>query len=238
MPVHRGGMMVRGRFRIWARRRWFVILFVLSASFLFLACGAGMVVIIHTIALLALTLSSSDNVFFCTPTYPFYLVPELIISFPIGLMTPFFLFWMVPTFRSRLKNEAAELIPLIRIKWALAIFCMYLFLVLLYLFGLSSNVCLSDSEIYYRPNIFVPLRTYALSQIAEVRPRCTFPTRSWLPGLEIRMADGASFNLAAVWPLYFASSERILGLLANAPLNTSEISPDCPNDLKLLITPR
>jgi hypothetical protein len=42
-----------------------------------------------------------------------------------------------------------------------------LFVLPIYLFALISNVCVSDSQIYYRPNIFFRLRTYGMSQIKE-----------------------------------------------------------------------
>ena len=228
---------------------WLIVLVALLGPLLLVASGAGMFLLVDSLALRALILLSPDNVFFCTPTEPFYIVPELIFWFPIGLMAPFLLLWTVPRYRrSALDNaELRELwSSVIGSRSTIAIFGMYVTMVPVYLFALSSNVCLSASEIYYRPNIFFPLQIYALSQIAEVRPQCTkgpkFAIRASrsgpMIGLEIRMTDTTSFNIAAVKPVYLASSERILDLLQNVPLNNSEIDHDCPDDLKMLITPR
>jgi hypothetical protein len=104
----------------------------------------------------------------------------------------------------------------------------------IYLFALSSNVCVSDSQIYYRPNIFFRLQTYGMSQIKEVRPRCVRTRRGWNTGLAVAMTDASVFDIKQ--PL-LPSSERILAVLRSAPLNASQIHNDCPVDIRKQITP-
>jgi hypothetical protein len=83
-------------------------------------------------------------------------VPELIISFPSGVMTPVLSLFLVPSVRRSAQNntELPATSSFVDAKSAIAIFGTYLHLGPLYLFALSSDVCLSDCEIYYRPNIF------------------------------------------------------------------------------------
>jgi len=111
-----------------------------------------------------------------------------------------------------------------------------LFVLPIYLFALSSNVCVSDSQIYYRPNIFFRLRTYGMSQIKEVRPRCGRGRRGWHTGLEIAMTDASVFDLGDAMTSA-PPSARMLALLRNVPLNASQIHHDCPVALRKEITP-
>lgn len=203
-------------------------------------CALGILLLITSVAPRALVLLAPDNVFFCTPTQyalVILVIAGFVISVPIAGMTANLLMWMVPPIRSALENEKLRAGgSFIRAQSGIATLAvrMYLFLVPIYLIALSSNVCVSDSEIYYRPNILLPLRTYDLPQVVEVRPQCT-RGRGWNIGIEITMADGSLLDLG-VLPGF--PSERILALLRNVPLNTSQIRRDCPSDLRKLITPR
>lgn len=207
-----------------------------------MACALGIFLLISALAVRAPVLLGHHNVFFCTPTEYATIILVLAgfaISIPIAGMIANSLMWMVPPIRSVLENAKSRVGgSFIRAQSGIATFALrvYLVVVPVYLFALSSNVCLSDSTIYYRPNILFPLRTYAPSQVVELRPRCT-RGRGWDIGLDITMTDGSSFDLAVIEPVYLASSERILALLPNVPLNTSQIRRDCPFDLKKLITP-
>lgn len=224
-----------------ATRRWSPWRIVLVP--LGLACVIGMFVVINNFAFDDLILLGPDHAFFCTPTHfaAFVLVIlGFVVSVPIGLVIANLLLWMVPPIRYSLENAESRaggsfvrnLSQLVTLALP-----MYLVVVPLYLIALSSSVCLSDGEIYYRPNIFFPLRTYDLSQVVEVRSRCTRGREGWDIGIEITMTDGSLFDLAVAEGQYRASSERILGLFHNIRLKTAQISPDCPNNLKKSITP-
>jgi hypothetical protein len=203
----------------------------------------GTFLIIDNFASHALILLGPDHAFFCTPTHyaaVVLVISGFFISVPIGLMVANLLLWMVPPIRYSLENgESRAGGSFIRNLSQLATLAirMYLVVVPVYLIALSSRVCLSDFEIYYRPNIFFPRRTYGLSQVAEVRSRCTRGREGWNIGLEITMTDGSLFDLAVDNGEYLASSERILGLFHNVRLKTAQIHPDCPNNLKKSITP-
>jgi hypothetical protein len=202
-----------------------------------MACALGISLLIEILAVRTLVLLAPDNVFFCTPTHYATLVLVLVgllLSMPIGHMIANLVLWIVPPIRSALEQTGRSFM---RAQSQLAKVALYvsLFLVPIYLIALSSNVCVSDSEIYYRPNIFFPLGTYGVSQITEVRPRCTKGRGGRNIELEIAMNDASLLDLAA-WP-FFPSSERILALLRNVPQNARQVHHDCPVALRKLITP-
>jgi hypothetical protein len=101
----------------------------------------------------------------------------------------------------------------------------------------SSEVCLSDSHIYYRAHVFSQLQAYGISQIAEVRPRCMKGSRGgWDIGLNVVMIDGATLDLAVVGPWFSASSPMILAFLRDVRSSNAQIESGCPNGLRRLIS--
>lgn len=209
-----------------------------------LVCFIGIFLLINFVTPQASLLLGPSDVFFCTP--PLYAGTILIFA-AIGLSASILsiggilinlLLWIALPIRSALWRSKRSFI---RSQSQLAKFALYisLFVIPIYLIVLSSHVCLSDSTIHYQPNIFSSSRTYRISQIAEVRPGCAKGSRGgWGIRLEIAMTDATLFDLAFLGtPLFGSSSEHILALLRNAPLDTSQIHHDCPIGLRRLITP-
>jgi hypothetical protein len=113
-----------------------------------------------------------------------------------------------------------------------------LILMPIYVIAVGSEVCLSDSKIYYRPYSLASQQTYDMSQVAEVRPRCTKGNRGgWDIGLDLVMSDGASFDFAVVGPWFSSSSARILTSLRGLRSSDSQIDSDCPIGLRKLVSP-
>jgi hypothetical protein len=164
-----------------------------------------------------------------------------ILSVLVGFTIANLLLWMVPPIRADLQRaEARAGQSFAAANTGLVKFTSISALVLLpvYIAAVSSNVCLSDSQIYYQSHMLSPLRTYDRSQLAEVRPRCTKGSRGgWDIGLDIVMIDGASFDLAVVGPWFTASSERILAMLHGVPSDDSRIELGCPVGLRKIVSP-
>lgn len=217
-------------------------LFLLLALFLWGACCWGFFEFLDSLVPRVLLLLSRDSVFFCTPTEPFYVLLELFIVFPFTIISLVLGLLILPSARENLKKRpegwAVAVARVIPARWMIAGGTTYLLMVVLYLFALSSNVCLSDSELYYRPSIFYPMEIYRLSEVAEVRSICRKERRGWYTQLEIRMTDDSLFDLTAVKPIYDASSERIRAMLRGIPQNTVGMSPACPIEDKVRVIPR
>jgi hypothetical protein len=205
------------------------------------ACLIGVFIIGYDLTLRAQIFLGPDDVFFCTPTHVSAIILLLLLfglSIPLGFIIANLMLWTVPPIRAALEkadgrsfaNATAGLVRLTSVS--------ALVLLPVYVAAVSSKVCLSESRIYYQSHLLASLQAYDLSQIAEVRPRCTKGSRGgWNIGLYIEMADGATFDLAYVEPWFFASSERILALLRGKRSNDSQIASGCPIGLRNRITP-
>lgn len=187
----------------------------------------------------ALVLSSRDGVFFCTLTSSGYEVLEVITVIPVFFVSIALVSLAVPSNRKTLKfaPRAWAATAGVSPSWQIPALVMYLLVVLFYLFALSSNVCLSDNELYYRPNIFFPLQTYRLSDGAVAKPVCRHG-KSWYAHLHVRMPDDTSFDLSRLPYLYQTSSQRILAVLRDVPLDTSGIASGCPLEAMTDVMPR
>lgn len=208
------------------------------------ACAVAVFLFVADMTLRALILFGPDNVIFCTPTHVSAIILFLalaVLSVPAGLVIANLLLWTIRPIRAALERADARAGQSFATANAqLVNFAMLSALILLpiYVIALGSKDCLSDSEIYYRPHLLASQQTYALSQVAEVRPRCTKGTRGgWDIGLDLAMNDGASFDLAVIGPWFSSSSDRILTSLRGLRSNDSRIHSDCPIGLRKLVSP-
>lgn len=208
------------------------------------ACAIGIFLFLSYTTLRAQIFFGPDDVFFCTPSHLSSIVLLLtggVLSLPVGLMVANLLLWMVPPARAAL--ELAELQAgesFATANAGLAKFVAMSALMLLPIFAAAARpqACLSDSQVYYRPQVLSSFQAYDLSQLAEVRPRCTKGSRGgWDIGLEIEMTDGVSLDLAVVGPWFSSSSQRILAALGSVRSNSSQIDPRCPSGFRNLISP-
>jgi hypothetical protein len=208
------------------------------------ACAIGVFLFGSNLTLRAQIFFGPDKVFFCTPIHSSAIILFLaigVLSLLIGFIIGNLLLWMVRPIRAALEQaEARAGQSFVTANAELIKFASISALVLLpiYVAAVCSKVCLSDSQIYYQSHALSPLQTYGMSQLAEVRPRCTEGSRGgWDIGLDIAVIDGASFDLAVVGPWFSASSERILSSLRGVRSNDSQIEPGCPIGLRKLISP-
>jgi hypothetical protein len=201
---------------------------------LFLLCG--------NLTLRGQLLFGPDAVFFCTPTLVAALILFLVVaalSVPAGFLAANLLLWPVPAIRTALQRSgarqsfAAANAEFIRMTAILA-----LVLLPVYAVAVGSKVCLSDSQLYYRPSTLWTSRTYDLSQVTDLRPRCVRSSRGgWNLGLDVTTTDGSSFDLAVVDRWFAASSDRILAALQGVGSNDSQIDSGCPAALRALVVP-
>jgi len=157
-----------------------------------------------------------DQAFYCATTAVagiFLVLSAGAVSVLIALAIAGSLLSAVPPVRGVAASVRSQL-PAIAIPSLLIVVPMYLV-------ALSSSVCLSDSEIHYRPNLLFPMRTYGLSQVAEVQRQCLRGNGRWDPRLWVRMTGGSWFDLSYDHGAYLKSSQRILGLLHRARVNTA-----------------
>jgi hypothetical protein len=208
------------------------------------SCAIGVFLFGSNLTLRAQIFFGPDKVFFCTPIHSSTIILFLavgVLSLLIGFIIANLLLWIVPPIRAALERAEARVgQSFVTANAELFKFTSISTLVLLpiYVAAVSSKVCLSDSQIYYQSHLFSPLQTYGMSQLAEVRPRCTEGSRGgWGIGLDIAMIDGTSFDLAVVGPWFSASSERIMSSLRGVRSNDSQIELGCPTGLRTLISP-
>ena len=209
-----------------------------------LACAIGVFLFCSNITLRAQVFFAPANVFFCTPTHLSAILLFLVLgvlSIPIGLIIANLLLWIVPPIRAALERaEASAGGSFAAANAGLVKFTLVAALVFLpvYATTVGAKVCLSSSQIYYQSRVLVPLLTYDMTQLTEVRPRCTKGGRGgWDIGLDIALSDGTSFDLAVVGPWFSASSEGILASLRGVRSNDSQIESGCPVGLRKLVSP-
>lgn len=208
------------------------------------ACAIGVYLVAHSLTLKAQIWFGPDRVFFCTPTHLSAIVLFLVLavlSIPIGLIIANLLLWIAPPIRAALDRAdmqaggsfATANAQLVKFALVSAVVCLPG-----YLTAVGSKVCLSGSKIYHQSHVFAPLQTYDMSQITEVRPRCTKDGRGgWDFGIDIVLSESTSFDLAIVGPWFSAWSERILASLSGIRLSDSYIESGCPMGIRKLITP-
>jgi len=199
------------------------------------ACLLGISAFLVLATLRAQAYFVHDDVHVCVPTNVGAIISFLAIFFfsiPLGGVMANLLMWLIPPARKALDRAEARVgqsfsksnSELLKVA-ALST----LVLVPIYVIAFGSKVCLSESRIYYQLHLLAPQRTYSLSQVVEVQPRCTRASRGgWDLGLGIAMDDGASFDLAVGGPLFASSSKRILSLLRGLRVNDSQIDRSCP----------
>lgn len=228
---------VRARRR---RSRWRI----LAVPILGFACTIGVFLVCISLALQAQNFFGSDSAFYCTPTRPAAIVLSMslfLVSIAIGFLIANLLLRTILPIRAALEQaEARAGQSFTTVNAALIRYAVLFAIVGLPICAVaaSSRVCLSDSQIFYRPHAFAILQSYSLSKVVELRPQCFRGVRgAWDIGLEVAMADGISLDLATIRPWFSRSSPRILAVLWGMRSDYSQIESACPTGLTKLISP-
>ena len=159
-----------------------------------LACAIGVFLFVADVTLHALIFFGPDKVFFCTPTHISEIVLLLavgVLSVLIGFIIANLLLWMLPPIRAALERaeaHAGQSFSTANARLVKFSAISALILMPIYVIAVGSEVCLSDSKIYYRPYSLASQQTYDMSQVAEVRPRCTKGNRGGM-GYRARSRD-------------------------------------------------
>ena len=209
-----------------------------------LGCAVAIFLFSSRATLRGQLLFGPDRVFFCTPTHLSMIILFLvlsIVSIPIGFAIANLLLWMVPPIRTALEQaeaRAGRSFATANREIARFTFVSGLVLLPVYVMAFGPKVCLAHSQLSYQSHTFASPQTYNLTELSEVRPRCTRGSRGgWDIGLDLVLSDGTSFDLAVVGPWFSASSDSILALLRGLRLNDSEIDAGCPLGLRKLVSP-
>jgi hypothetical protein len=205
-------------------------------------CAVAIFLVCDNLTLRGQLLLGPDAVFFCTPTHVAAVILFLVVaalSVPAGFLVANLLLWPVPAIRAALQRSGARRsFAAANAEFVQMTAILALVLLPVYAVAVGSKVCLSESQLYYQPSALWTSRSYDLSQVTDVRPRCARSSRGgWNLGLDVTTADGSSFDLAVVDPWFASSSDRILAVLRGIESNDSGIEPGCPTALRALVVP-
>lgn len=208
------------------------------------ACTTAVFLLIANLAMKAQVFFGPDDVFFCTPANLAIVVMFLSVM-PVaasgGCVISNLLIWTISPIRRALeKAEAPVGQSFSKANAALIKFFVIAVLIVLPILAVAMNsrLCLSQTELYYKPHLLASLQTYSLAQVVVVRPRCMRRNRTERDiGLDLVMSDGATFDVANIWPWFSPSSERVWAALRGIPSDKSQVQADCPSNVRKHIAP-
>jgi hypothetical protein len=182
--------------------------------------------------------------FYCSPTMYVGLAIILIsflVGLPIGLSCANVCVWLVLQMRRAASRSDVSISRTFVRSTKQLLFIAAIFgltgIPLLFALG-NRNICFTDSEIVFRPFMFLPVSEYQKNQIEEVQASCTASKKSgWGMSIVIRASDGMKFPIGGIDIWQRTPFPRIMRLLRDSPFDGSRILPGCPPNLRARLIP-
>ena len=194
------------------------------------------------LSLHALSCLGPKDAFFCTPTHIASIVlilVLLVLALPAGMTITNCLFWLIPRVRDaldRVEASVGQSFSKANTELFKAFLAMTCVLLPIWVFGVGSIVCVSETTIYKRSWPLASITGYPISHIAKVVPMCSRGGRGgWNIALMVTTDDGISIDLVGLDIWYRSFSANVLAVLQDRSWDYSEIARNCPSTYRNLV---